>query len=428
MFRFLAAGLITVGVLCAQGVDPSLVLARTRDRVLDLAERLPRYTCIQTVDRIYFGDSSHAKTRATCDQYFGNIKRNSRRSQIEATDRLRLDVIVTGGREVYAWAGASHFDARFAGDFIGDGPIGTGPFGTFVLDIFRNDKVSFEYQDSAQLRGKTVLKYAYKVPLEASHYMIRNKDRNWRATAFSGSLWVNPGTYELQRLTVETSELNPDTGACTADTRVDYQTVSLGTGAFLLPLESELHFVLMNGTETRSTATFAKCREYLAESSLSFDEASSEAKPPVVLAKPRVPIPVGLKVVLRLTGPIDTQLIAAGDMISARVQDPVTDPIAHTIVIPAGAIVRGRIVRMEHRLRPARRFVISVEWAQLEDHNVVAPFSARINEPAQFQNRRHTLWLSPPGNLRKREGSFILPTTKDRYVVPAGSESTWITN
>jgi hypothetical protein len=85
-----------------------------------------------------------------------------------------------------------------------------------------------------------------------------------------------PAAEALERLTVQTSELPPESRACTADTRVDYQRVRLGTGDFLLPLESELHFVLRDGEETNSPSQFSKCREYLAESNLSFADPSPE--------------------------------------------------------------------------------------------------------------------------------------------------------
>lgn len=65
---------------------------------------------------------------------------------MEATDRLRLDVPVTGGREVYARAGASHFN-------------------------------STSVEHSSTLGGKTVLQYAYEVPLEVSQYLTRTEDK-----------------------------------------------------------------------------------------------------------------------------------------------------------------------------------------------------------------------------------------------------------
>ena len=69
-------------------------------------------------------------------------------------------------------------------------------------------------------------------------------DRDWVVTAFSATLWINPAIESLVRLAVRTGQLPATSGACAAATRVDYQQVHLGSGDFLLPLESELHFLL----------------------------------------------------------------------------------------------------------------------------------------------------------------------------------------
>ena len=90
---------------------------------------------------------------------------------------------------------------------------------------------------------------------------------------------------------------------------------------------------------------------------------------------------------------------------------------------------------MEHRLLPSPHFLISISWAKLEDHNTVTPFSARIEQfdyeqaktQAGFQNRQVTVWLPPPGESKRAGGWFIIPTNKDRYVVPAGYQTQWLT-
>ena len=416
--------------------DPSTVLARTRDKVVGLEERLPRYTCRQTVNRTYFRSTIKPRSGTSCDQFAGDNKLGRRRLQIEATDRLRLDVIVTGGQEVFSWAGASHFDSRWIAEIIGEGPVGTGAFGTFLFDIFRNDGVNFEFVTTARLRDKVMLQYAYQVPEEASHYYTRRTDKKWSTTAFSGSLWVNPETDELERLTVLTSELPPETGACTAETRVDYQTVRLGTGGFLLALESELHFLLRDGTESTSISTYEGCREYAAESSLSVGEPPIAAQPRIVAtSSPPVSIPNGVPVTLALVTPINTDTAAAGDVIAAKVKRSVLDPKSQRNLISAGAIVQGRIVRLEHRFLPTPHFLISISWATIADHNAVAPFFARIaqadsghpNGQAYFQNGRLRIWLPPPGESQRAGGWFILPTQKKTYVVQPGYETEWLT-
>ena len=434
----LAAWLSLTGLLAQSTThNPSIVLARTRDSVLTLTDRLPKYTCMQTVNRTYLQTVEKPAAGASCDQFAGDKKRLLRALDVEATDRLRLDVIVTGGQEIFSWAGAKEFESKWIGEVIGDGPVGTGSFGTFLLDIFGNDGAQFVFVGSTELQGKTVLEYGFHVPKEASHYYTGKTEKDWVVTAFSGSFWINPVTDSLERLTVLTSQLPASTGACTADTRVDYQRVRLGTGDFLLPLESELHFLLRDGTESISISRYSKCREYLAASTLSFDEPSSvPAKPTPPAAQPAAaPLPNGLAVTLALLKPLDTDTAAAGDPIDAKVKGDVLDSASQQVLIRAGAIVHGRILRMEHRLHPSPHFLISLSWSTMEDRDWTIPFFARIQQmdfaaakkAAQKLGRRVTVWLPPPGESNRAAGWFIMPTTKKRLELPAGYESQWRT-
>jgi hypothetical protein len=91
---------------------------------------------------------------------------------------------------------------------------------------------------------------------------------------------------------------------------------------------------------------------------------------------------------------------------------------------------------MEHRLVPSPHFLISISWEKIEGPDFVAPFFARIDETvdmkrlkdkAQNLGIRIPVWLPPPGESKRAGGWFIFPTSKKRYVVPAGYETKWRT-
>src|SRR5580704_548741 len=124
--------LSTAGLGRAQ--DSSEVLARAREKLLGSIHSLPRYTCIETIDREYF---SQLKPRAlslteapapSCKQL---MPRTVDQLPLFLTDRLRLEVAVIDGKEVFSWPGASEFE-RYVGDVV-DGPFGTGAFGTHLV-------------------------------------------------------------------------------------------------------------------------------------------------------------------------------------------------------------------------------------------------------------------------------------------------------
>jgi hypothetical protein len=68
-----------------------------------------------------------------------------------------------------------------------------------------------------------------------------------------------------------------------------------------------------------------------------------------------------------------------------------------------------------------------VNWEELESGHAAMPFFARIDQAYKVdQTIRATIWLAPPGES-KRAGGWFLPTDKDRYIVPAGYTTRWIT-
>jgi hypothetical protein len=109
--------LILAALLCAPlmraqtALTSEQVLAKARDQIVDRTARLPNYTCVQTVDRKYFKFKSPQLEALSCDEMSAKRKKKHPLLHLEATDRIRLDVKVSGGTEIGAWAGSRHFDA-----------------------------------------------------------------------------------------------------------------------------------------------------------------------------------------------------------------------------------------------------------------------------------------------------------------------------
>jgi hypothetical protein len=156
--------------------DPTDVLAHARDNMVERAKRLPNYTCVQTVDREYFVRSTRTPPYASCDQMSAAAARKKPYSlKVDATDRLRLDVKVSGGEEIGSWAGANRFDSRSIVDLVG-GPFGSGQFGPLVLDVFVNIGTAFQYAGQDLQENSPSFHYTFQVPVAASHLMIRDRE------------------------------------------------------------------------------------------------------------------------------------------------------------------------------------------------------------------------------------------------------------
>ena len=402
-----------------------------------MTNRLEKYACTETVDRQYFQRvapaSDPAMVRApepSCSAGGSSktVAASSDGLKQDASDRLRLEVTISQGLEIQAWPGATQFDARGVDEIVHQGPIATGAFGTYLMGVFENPNVIIAYSGEKVAESKTVLEFTYRVPVEVSRYRVK-VGTGWQVVAYDGVFWVDPTTFELRRLTVHSSELPPATTICDASTTLDYQTLRVGDSDLLLPRQSRLHIVLNSTRETQNTTTFSGCREYLAESALLFgDRPDTELAAAKLIVRAPLELPIGLPVTLALTAPIDTNTAAAGDLVSAKVVKAVRRPGATQDLIPAGATVKGRIAQLEHHTFPEAYFVIAISYNRVELNGVSSPFAARLES-----NNQPTAGLGFEARPRARGlefwdlGTFVFPSSKSRYVLPAGYESKWFT-
>jgi len=418
--------------------DPDEALREVRAKLHRLTQRLPRYTCVQTVERRYFrlkNDKAHA---SSCDQVMGDRASGRTKLQLYATDRLRLDVAVADGHEIASWAGAGKFDARSVDEIVGEGPTATGAFGLHLVDVFDNAGVHFEHLGEKTVGGRSVFEYRFTVPIDASNYKVRG-GTNWHFTDYDGTFQIDSQTFDLERLSIRTDELPPDTGMCEARSALEYQHLKIGEGDFLLPRESRLEIVQTDARETANITTFASCREYHAESTLRFEEEPSVGGGEGKAATGSAPLvlPAGLEVSMALTAPIDTSTAAAGDPVTARVTRAVHDPKAKGILIPAGSLARGRITRMRHRVGGPDDFVILIAFETLEVNRVASPFFVKLDQLDQFDRLRIRLgerrgMMGAASRAAANQGpeswgALIFPSARDRYVVSAGFEAKWLT-
>jgi len=422
------------------GPDPSEVLERARANLQTMTQRLSRYACIETVYRRYYVAPSQAKApvvpRAaplSCAQI--KVARDALGPrlesglQLQSTDRLRLEVTVSEGHEIHAWPGATRFDTRDVDEIIHEGPIGTGTYGTHLIGVFdHNPGVEFQFAGEKTEGGRKLVEYQYKVPLAASRYRVKT-GASWQTIPYGGTFQLDAGSLELQRFTVKAEELPAASTMCQVQGDMDYSQVRIGDGDILLPRQGQLQIVMADGKETRNITTFADCREYQAESELLFDanpEVSGAAAKPVV--RTAVALPIGLPIMLALIAPIDTDTAAAGDPVSAEVTKPVRRAGSNDVLIPAGAMVRGRITRLERHLFPEPYFLIALSFNRLAQGDVSSPFAAKYDSNKGLAQELGATLRSRSRGLEYWDvGTFLFPTVKPRYVIPAGYESKWET-
>jgi len=417
--------------------DPEQVLAKARDNILDRTDRLPNYTCVQTVDRQYLHLKQPVFPVLSCDDMSAKRNKKNNLLYLEATDRLRLDVKVAGGTEIGAWAGASHFADGNLMKLI-KGPFGTGALGTILTDIFTGSSVRFYFDGEEAMDSLKLFRYRYEVSQESSHYMIHTGS-DWAFTAYDGAVWIDPNSFELRRLQMRTSELPKESGACESTTTVEYAPIRIGTGDFLLPQHSTLHFLMRDMGESDVATTYSSCHQYHAEATLVTDPSAIAAESPAAHAP--TSIPAGLVLTLKLDEPIDTDTAAAGDVVVATVSNVARDPKskkhqAGEIVISKGSTVRGRIVLMLHLLDSPQSFVIAIQLETVEINGIPSPLYAirpQDNEPwtvtkvtLEHRYRSRPVFL-PPGGQSRLVCNFSFFTNAKHYVMPRDYETQWTT-
>lgn len=355
-------GLLLAAMLCssAAGAGPDAgredpLLETVRRNMSLLLRRMPDYTCVETIERWREGQPC-----ADCRSW----------------ERLRLEVAVIGGKERFAWPGAAEFEDRDLEQIVPAGTIGTGDFSGFAAAVFLSDGPTFEGPFEERLEGRAAWRYAFRVPLTASRYILRDGVHS-RRVAYRGAFWVERESLDLLRLDIEADGLPaPPLQIAAARTNIRYRRVPMGPSLVLLPLSSELAITDINGRTSRNRTTFGDCRQYAGSSTVRFEEPAPQPsgdRP----AREHRRLPPGLRLELHLAAPLDPDRAAAGDPVEAVLA---RDVRSHgTLWAPRGARVFGRLLSVRHvtGLRSGMG-LLALEFTRLETPVLQAEFRAQL--------------------------------------------------
>jgi hypothetical protein len=189
---------------------------------------------------------------------------------------------------------------------------------------------------------------------------------------------------------------------------------------------------MTDSTENDITTTYAACREYHGEATIRFgDEPAAITTVQERDTRAHATLPAGLSFSLALAASIDTETAAAGDVFTGKVRKAVRVHRSDEVLIPEGATVRGRIVRMRHWLDLPHGFEIALRLEAWDATGLATPIYARPANAyeiatSRMRNRRIPIVL-PPAGQPANVATFVFQTSQDRHVVPRGFESNWIT-
>ena len=385
----------------ALAADPATqqLFEQVRDKVLDNTRRVPRYTCVQAIDRNQYRPQYDARP-AGCEAIIGARRKLLSPGYLTWHDRLRLDVAVLNGRETFSWAGARQFETTDIEQLTESGSSGTGDFASFLSAVFGQETTRISILREDKSPTDLAFLFGFDVPIDASHYVYRSHGTGeQRAIGYHGTFLVDERLAELKRLTVEATPFPADEVMCRVEDVMDYHRVKIGDGDFLLPETSKMTVLFNDGQESQNETRYSGCREYGAESSISFDDTTPGASSADLKTTAQRKLPPNLRLQIGLKSPIHSETAAAGDEIAAVILHDVKD------VARANDIVHGRILRLEQFMLQTPRWVMAMRFNRIEHNGVERPLDLMPMDDGYRPRGRAILTERRPAG----GGVFIFP-------------------
>ncbi|HSB18014.1 MAG TPA: VWA domain-containing protein [Bryobacteraceae bacterium] len=354
------------------------LLSHVQQRMAEDLDRLPDYFCQETIER-------SAKLP---------------RQNLLFRDRIRLDVAYIGLKEMFAWPGSAKFEYSSPDRMVSGGASGFGSFGSWTHSLFRSSAPVFGYAGEHIIDGRRTFQYNFQVPLAGSTYKVNVRGRE-AVVPYSGSIWIDPELLEMLRLEVRAGQSGLPVASVT--NVIDYARTLIGSAEFLLPQSAELIMIDAEGNEHRNLTRLTGCRQYTAESSISFDLPA--AAPAAVSEARELTLPAGITLEAKLESPISFEQSAVGDQITARLDRAVN---AGSLSLPKGATLSGRIRRLEQYGEPAKLYIVGLEFSSLALANTRVRFRARLTGPLlKVWERKEPAFYGAPPTSRGIESSGL---------------------
>ena len=131
------------------------------------------------------------------------------------------------------------------------------------------------------LRGKRMAVFDYSVDKQHSTLTLSLSDLAKATVAYNGSVWGDPATGAVWRITDSASDIPPALLTRTISTAIDYGEVVIGEKKYLLPIEATAA-LLLDTKKVRNEMEFQGYRKFEADTVITFgpDAASGESQPP----------------------------------------------------------------------------------------------------------------------------------------------------
>jgi hypothetical protein len=362
-------GALMLALCCTAAAQTQI--ARVRAKIAETIARQSECICTQTIERVYdLGRGCDAKPSS---------------GEKKSWDRLRLDVALRDGVEVYSFPGENEFDPGRLAEVSAENSRGT--FGRLLVEIFEQQQPEIVGAGEMLENGRRRLQFSFTLP-QAS---VKRA-----STPYAGTLLFDAETFDLVRVVIQAPRA-PDS-ACGDITTIDY--------GGQLPTRAQRRVQGPRVPMIEIDTVFSACRKLPVVTS----KTDEQQLPIGGVQRGVVPlaIPPRLRFMVEFDEDIDAAAAAAGEVIRGQTIRPIIDQDGKQWV-PASAAVVARIMRIRHLKSGALVLVVRLETIKVGGN--VQPLFAR------------------PYGKAERGAAFIqLPSQKGPHLIEKGSLSEWLTD
>ncbi len=415
------SGLIFAVLLRAQSELPKDViqLSQLKREVGKAVATLDNYTCLETIDR---------------------EERKNDRQRFQHLDTLNVEVAVVNDRELYSWPGAKEFEERDVAEMVGAGMMSTGGFRSAIKSVFIDNASTIKWHGEEEFLGRRALRWDYVIPYNLSGWDVHAEGHGGRVSE-TGSFWADAETLDLLSLETAAGDIPPDLRIASILQTVDYSRMRVRGRDLLLPQSVEMSITKLNGLENLNRIEFSHCRQFSGAAELSFNKPASTGSPAAPVTE--FQIPAGLEISVQMARAIDSKTAAVADSIQAILNAPVRSHSAD--LIPKGALLLGRIRRLERQLDPHPYYLVGLEFTDIEFAGHHARFAGQMSGTipipglalgvSTYSMDRNTAGVA--GHLlstrTETEVPFKVPGVSTFFMegrdfrIPEGMRMTWVT-
>jgi hypothetical protein len=203
-----------------------------------------------------------------CTEFMARYESTTHPVDWRPLDVVSAEVVYLNGHEQYRNVAVNGKAQQKGIEGVG-GSWSTGEFITSLRALFATAS-EFRPRGESSIAGKTARVFDYRVDQARSSWRVQLPSQTLNPS-YKGSLWIDPQNGRVLRLEMQARAVPKEFPMDTIESAVDYDSVLIGGGRFLLPTHAET-LACQRGTEncSRNKIDFRNYHKYEAESSITF--------------------------------------------------------------------------------------------------------------------------------------------------------------